>query len=74
MPTVLCICKECSNRFYAKDTYVPMSKNYTKIEKEIKTPKTWEQWIIHSMMYCEDCRLKAIPSSCIKDYDKIKSN
>jgi hypothetical protein len=72
MPTVACVCKECGNRFYSKDTYVPVNKNNIRLNKDISSPKTWEQWVLHSMIYCEDCRLKSIPTSCLQNYEELK--
>lgn len=73
MPTVLCVCQECGNTFYMKDElYVSGIKNPYKISKKDK-PVTWIDWLEHMAKNCEDCRLKEIPESCLKDLEKLKA-
>lgn len=69
MPTVTCICNECGKHFYTRDTYVPVGRNNIRNlrNKEILTPKTWEEWVLHCITFCEDCRLKSIPTKCLED-------
>lgn len=72
MPTVLCICHKCGKQFYAKDLYSPASSSLYKTFKSDKEPTTWDEWLLHSASFCEDCRMKEIPESCISDYNKRK--
>lgn len=74
MPTVSCICNECGKHFFVKDSYIPVSKNSMRIEKNSKSPKTWEEWIFHTMSFCEECQIKEIPKNCLEDYQKIISS
>ena len=73
MPVVSCICEDCGKSFYLKETYVPMSKRDIFInDRSSKKPlKTWNDWIMHTVNFCEDCRIQAPPSQCVDDFDKL---
>jgi len=73
MPVVLCLCQKCGKHFYSKDLYSPMAKNLFKTIKEDKVPSTWEEWILHLSTHCDECRLPAVPTKCVEDYEKLKS-
>ncbi len=72
MPTILCICQKCGDRFYVKDLYSPASSNQYKTIKLDKTPVTWDEWLMHVGNFCEKCRIKEVPESCLKDYHRLK--
>ena len=36
-----------------------------------KTLKTWNDWMIHIMNYCEDCRIQQPPSQCVDDFERL---
>ena len=75
MATVLCVCEECGSTFFLKnELYAPAFKNPYKIPRKDKKPITWDDWLVHLSSNCENCRLKEIPSSCVKDYEKLKSH
>ena len=73
MPVVSCVCQDCGKSFYSKETYVPMSRKDIFInERKIKKPlNTWNDWIIHVMNFCENCRIKNTPSQFIEDFEKL---
>lgn len=72
MPTVLCICQKCGDRYYSKDLYSPASSSIYKTIKLDKTPTSWDEWLMHVANFCEKCRIKEIPESCLNDYDRLK--
>lgn len=73
MPTVLCVCRECGDHFYAKDLTLPLNTRtrirFVERENELKT---WEDWILHVSTHCENCRLKEIPVKCMENLNKLK--
>ncbi len=72
MPTVTCICKECGQHFFMKDQlYTPARSNKFRLSSYPVEPKTWEDWVNHIANNCENCRLKEIPESCQKDFEKL---
>jgi hypothetical protein len=36
-----------------------------------KNLKTWNDWIVHTIYFCEDCRIQAPPSQCVEDFEKL---
>ena len=73
MATVTCICEKCGKRYYGNnELYAPPTRNLFKFSKMVEIPRTWEEWLIHISNNCEDCRLKAIPTKCIEDFNRLK--
>jgi hypothetical protein len=73
MPVVSCVCQDCGKSFYSKETYVPMSNRdvFINDKKSNRPLKTWNDWIMHIMNLCEDCRFQNPPSQCVEDYEKL---
>ena len=73
MPVVSCVCQDCGKSFYTKDVYVPMSKRDFFVNDKImkKNLKTWNDWKMHTIHFCEECRIQTPPSQCIEDYEKL---
>ena len=73
MPVVSCVCQDCGKSFYTKETYVPMSQRDLFANNRIakKNLKTWNDWIVHTIYFCEDCRIQAPPSQCVEDFEKL---
>lgn len=74
MPVVTCVCQKCGERFYEKDLYSPVSRNLFKTLKPDKVPVTWDEWCQHISTNCEKCRIQSVPTKCLEDYNKSKSN
>jgi hypothetical protein len=74
MPTVACYCEQCGQSFFLKDElYLPGLKNRYKFSRaEKKELKTWDDYVSHISVNCEDCRVKEVPKSCLEDYKKHK--
>jgi hypothetical protein len=73
MPVVSCVCQDCGKSFYSKETYVPMSKRDIFInDRSRKRPlKTWNDWIMHTVSFCENCRIQTPPSQCVEDFENL---
>lgn len=72
MPTVTCMCQKCGKHYYMKDElYTPAKSNKFRLSNVPEKPKTWEEWILHISSNCDECRLKDIPESCQKDFEKL---
>lgn len=76
MPVVRCACQECGKSFYSKETCVPMSKRdiFTNDKNMRKPLKTWNDWIMHTMNFCNECRIQTPPQQCIDDYERLSKN
>lgn len=73
MPTVTCYCENCGKSYYSKEElYLPGLKYRTSFAAKRKQLKTWDDWVAHMSSYCEECREKNIPESCIEDYKRLK--
>jgi hypothetical protein len=73
MPVVSCICQDCGKSFYKKETYAPMSGRNIFVNNKIikKDLKTWNDWIMHTVYFCENCRIQTPPAQCLEDYEKL---
>lgn len=73
MPVVSCVCQDCGKNFYSKESYVPMSQRDLFANNRVpkKILKTWNDWILHRMYFCEDCRIQVAPSQCLEDYERL---
>lgn len=75
MPTVLCFCEKCGDRFYCKDElYSPPTRNMFKISNIKNVPRTWDEWLTHLSSHCEKCRLNDPPTSCLTDLNKLRGS
>ena len=72
MPVVSCICQDCGKSFYTKETYVPLSgRDFFANRIPNKNLKTWNDWVVHTIYFCEECRIQTPPTQCIEDFERL---
>ena len=54
--------------------YVPYKATRFRLNKEVKEPETWEDWILHISTHCQNCRISVIPEKCWDNYLKLKGD
>ncbi len=75
MPVISAYCQECGDNFYLRDEmYVPFKATRFRLNKEVKDPETWEDWILHISTHCQNCRISVIPEKCWDNYLKLKGD
>ena len=68
-------CSKCGGTysvFTSETKILPGMKLGNANKENKKILKTWEDWVLHILNNCPNCRIRIIPPDCLKDYELKK--